>query len=326
MGRDFVVVDAFTGEPFAGNPAAVILDAQGLDDRRMQAVAAEFNLSETTFILPRSDVASAAPRARGAFSDAGPPEAPQAAEISVRFRWFTPRAEVDMCGHATIAGVHAMIEAGGPAVDEQTNPTIHIETRAGTLTAFVERHPGTALGCMIWLELIKPTFTRSPLSPVDLAAPLNLTADGFDPALPMVKTQDQDLLVFVENVVTLNNARPDSARLGDLLVGAGLRGLCLATVNTLSPSVHVQSRFFCPQLGVDEDPVTGSVHGPLAVYLVNHGVVEVHEGLAGLMCVQGKAGGRAGVVWALVQGENDQIRSVRIGGQAVTTMRGTLVE
>ncbi|MCH8213099.1 MAG: PhzF family phenazine biosynthesis protein, partial [Proteobacteria bacterium] len=196
--------------------------------------------------------------------------------------------------HATIAGVHAMIEAGGPAADEQANPTIHIETRAGTLTAFVERHPGTALGCMIWLELIKPTFTRSPLSPVDLAAPLNLTADGFDPALPMVKTQDQDLLVFVENVVTLNNARPDSARLGNLLVGAGLRGLCLATVNTFSPSVHVQSRFFCPQLGVDEDPVTGSVHGPLAVYLVNHGVVEVHEGLAGLMCVQGKAGGRAG--------------------------------
>ena len=85
MTRDYFVIDAFTGERFAGNPAAVVVDARGLADANMQAIAAEFNLSETTFVLPVDSEGDAA---------------------HVRFRWFTPMAEVDMCGHATIAGVN----------------------------------------------------------------------------------------------------------------------------------------------------------------------------------------------------------------------------
>ena len=78
-------------------------------------------------------------------------------------------------------------------------------------------------------------------------------------------------------------------------------------------------------LGIDEDPVTGSVHGPLAVYLVRHGLVPVDDGMAGLTCVQGRPGGRAGLVHALVQQALDSTYSVRIGGQAVVTMRGMLL-
>ena len=124
----------------------------------------------------------------------------------------------------------------------------------------------------------------------------------------------------------VNDAKPDFGKLRDWQSKRGLRGLCLASSKTLTPSIQVQSRFFAPAGGVDEDPVTGSVHGPLAAYLAEHGLVPIDDsGLAGMQCVQAKAGGRAGVVYALAQRQHDDTYAVRIGGQAVTVMKGTLV-
>ncbi len=131
--------------------------------------------------------------------------------------------------------------------------------------------------------------------------------------------------MFVRDVATLNEARPNAAALGEWQRQRGMRGLCISTLNTLTPSVHVQSRFFAPAAGIDEDPVTGSVHGPLTAYLVTRGLVPVHDGLAGLSCVQSKAGGRAGLLHALVAVGADGGCAVRIAGQAVATMRGTLL-
>lgn len=308
MERTYYVIDAFTSEAFAGNAAAVVLDAQGLDDRQMQAIAAEFNLSETTFVLEPSQPVDDTTGAR------------------VWFRWFTPCAEVAMCGHATIAGVHALVESGRlPLPEADGSVAVGIETKSGLLTAFVERMPGSATDCMIWLDLIDPVLTPQPVSPAQLAPVLNLPLEAFDASLPPVGSQDQDVVAFVASVQWLSEARPDLPRLADLLERHGLRGLSLATVHTLTPSIHVQSRFFAPSVGIDEDPVTGSVHGPLAAYLVMRGIVPVHGELAGLTCVQGKAGGRTGVVHALVQPKEDGSHAVRIGGRAVTTMRGILM-
>ena len=145
-----------------------------------------------------------------------------------------------------------------------------------------------------------------------------------DPALPPARTQDADLLFFVRDVKCLHQARPDNHRLGEILVRQGLRGMSLATIRTLPPSIHVQSRFFATPVGIDEDPVTGSVHGPLAAYLVREKVVKPHDGVAALMCIQGKSGGRAGLVYALVEPKPEGEFNVRIGGQVVTTMRGVL--
>lgn len=303
MKRDYYVVDAFTSARFAGNPAAVVLDANGLEDEEMQLIAAEFNLSETTFVLP--------------------PTAPGA---SVRFRWFTPAMEVSMCGHATIAGVHALIESGRLAARELGESTaVRIDTRSGVLTSFVETVAETNMDRVIWLDLPQPTLLEKPLPSDELTSVLRIPLDALEPAIPTVASQDDDALVFVKDFATLNDAKPDFGRLGELQQRHGMRGLCLATVKTVTPSINVQSRFFAPAAGVDEDPVTGSVHGPLAAHLVNLGLVPVHDGTAGLQCVQSKAGGRAGLVWALVQPNGDGRCDVRIGGQAVTTMTGQLV-
>ncbi|MHC4696838.1 MAG: PhzF family phenazine biosynthesis protein [Planctomycetota bacterium] len=320
MNRLYYVVDAFTSERYMGNAAAVVLDADGLNDAEMQSIAAEFNLSETTFVLrPETD---------GAL---------------VRFRWFTPATEVGMCGHATIGGVHALLEARrlsiadcGLSILTQSpipNPqstidnrqsAIRIDTLSGTLTAFVEDLPGGDAGRMIWLDMPTPVLVNYPLSETDLSRVLNLPVDAFESSLPTVKTQDGDALVFVKDVLSLNDARPDFARLMEFQRRRGVRGLCLATTGTLAEAIHVQSRFFAPAVGVDEDPVTGSVHGPLAAYLFRRGLAPMEDRMGALRCTQA-AGGRAGLVYALVQWEDDDSLSVRIGGQAVTAMRGTLL-
>jgi len=330
--RHCFIIDAFAAERFAGNPAAVVLDAQGLDDRDMQHIAAEFNLSETTFVLP--------------------PQSPPADHdfvLSVRFRWFTPAVEVDMCGHATIAGIHALLESGRIRHDDPASSTkVHIETKSGPLTGFVESVPGQPDRRMIWLEMIPPKLTPIDFDLSDVAVALRISPDTFESSLPPVRTQDRDIIAFVYNFMVLNAIRPDFARLAELLTARGARGLCLSTVHTLTPSVHVQSRFFAPNFGINEDPVTGSVTGPLAACLADRGLVPITEGIAGVTCVQGVPGGRTGLLYALVHiperapeplsptGGEGRVRgvqdsslanrlcTVRIGGQAVTTIRGTL--
>jgi PhzF family phenazine biosynthesis protein len=303
MHKPYFVVDAFASAAFTGNPAAVVLDADALDDRSMQLIAAEFNLSETTFVLK--------------------PQQNHAGQAAVRFRWFTPASEVSMCGHATVAGVHALLEAGRlRQPDPQESSALRIETMSGTLTASVECVPATDEK-MIWLDLPDPTLTPFSLERIDLSAAPGLL-EGLDREFPAVKTQDEDLMVFIHDVAALNNLRPNFSRLAQALSQASLRGLFVATVRTITPSVHVQSRFFAPNYGINEDPVTGSVHGPLAAYLVDRGFAPLHDGLAALTCVQGVPGGRTGLLHVLAQPQPAGRCGVRIAGRAVTTMTGTL--
>jgi len=310
MGLSYYVVDAFASERYTGNPAAVVLDAAGLHKSAMQAIAAEFNLSETTFVLPPIQ-----PRK----SDLGRPH--------VRFRWFTPTTEVDMCGHATIAGIQALLESGRVRhVDPTESTKVRIDTKSGTLTGFIENLPGNETAFMIWLDLPDPVLTERRMMAAELARVLRLPVDAFESKLPTMETQDRDWLVFVRDFAALNESRPDFPALSELLSRERLRGLCLATVKTITPSIHVQSRFFAPNVGIDEDPVTGSVHGPLAAYLVSKRLVPIHDGLSGISCVQGQPGGRTGLLQALVQVQDEGRYAVRIGGRAITTMRGTLVD
>ncbi len=300
MERAYQVIDTFTSERFAGNPAAVVPDAVGLSDEQMQAIAVEFNLSETTFILP-----------------------PESTDADVRFRWFTPGMEVDMCGHATIAGIHSLFESG-QVPSNGGAASLRIETRSGILDAVIEDTPET--GRLIWLDLPKPQLEEVALPVDELAPVLGLEVDAIVEPPPLLVTQDKDVIVFVRDFLTLNEAKPDFGRLLDFSHRHGLRGVSVATTKTVTPSVNVQSRFFAPAAGVDEDPVTGSVHGPLAAAMVKYGLVPIHGETAGMTCVQAKAGGRAGLIRALVEVRDNGAYTVKIAGQAITTMRGVLLE
>jgi len=342
MPRPFQVIDVFTDRRFAGNPAAVVLDAQGLGDQEMQRIAAEFNLSETTFVLPVTEE-SKEYRIREVGVQSKSQDVKQfmvdPAIPSVRFRWFTPFAEVRMCRHATIAGVRAMLDARllrtvPPSAIESLSypeevtarPNLNVHTISGILKVFVENFPGSE-EIIIWLELIRPMLAPLDCNPDELCELVRCPVDIFEPAPSTVRTQDDDGIAFVRDVAALNEIRPDFGRLGEWLRGRGLRGLLLSTIRTVTPSLTVQSRFFAPSVGINEDPVTGSVHGPLAVHLAKQGVVPIHDdGQAGMMCAQGIPGGRTGIVWALVRFNGELVEHVRIGGRSVTAMCGTLLD
>lgn len=209
-------MDAFTDRPFAGNPAAVCLLAERRPPKWMQAVAAEMNLSETAFVTPT---------ARG-----------------FGLRWFTPRTEVELCGHATLAAAHVLWSEGlAPARGE-----LSFRTRSGVLRA---RRSGEAI------ELDFPVRTPVPAKvPAALARALGV------PLRAVARCAD-DLLVEVASAARVRALAPDLLRLRALPV----RGVVVTAVAD-ERRVDFVSRFFAPRVGVDEDPVTGSAHCALAPY------------------------------------------------------------
>lgn len=207
-------VDAFSSLPFAGNPAAVCLLDETIPDALMQKIAIEMNLSETAFVLPEGE--------------------------DHRLRWFTPVAEVDICGHATLASAFVLWEQNILAKEREAR----FSTRSGILRAFRRE---------MWIEL---DFPARPASPI--VAPDGLTeAIGVSPTF-VAKFRD-DYLLEVASEAAVQNLTPDFARLA--LTDARA---VMVTSRATRPGFDFISRFFAPKMGVDEDPVTGAAHCVLA--------------------------------------------------------------
>lgn len=254
-------VDAFTDRAFAGNPAAVCLLDEAGDDVWLQQVAAEMNLSETAFVRRLED--------------------------KFELRWLTPKVEVDLCGHATLAAAHVLwttrqVSAGDP---------IRFATRSGTLTA----RPRDGL-----IELDFPATTATPAE-----APAGLCeALGARPTY--IGRSRFDYLAALDSPGELRSLAPDFAAL--LKVAA--RGV-IVTSPSDDPRFDFLSRFFAPSAGIDEDPVTGSAHCCLAPYWA------ARLGKNRLTGYQ--ASPRGGTVGMTIAGDR-----VLLAGQAVTVWQGEL--
>jgi PhzF family phenazine biosynthesis protein len=262
MPFEIFIVDAFTDRPFAGNPAGVCFLDEPRPDDWLQRVAAEVNLSETAFLSPEGD--------------------------GFRLRWFTPRVEVDLCGHATLASAHAIWSEGRIPITEP----IQFQTRSGRLGA--ER-----VG-----ELIELDFPA--LSVNACEAPPGL-AESLGVPLEFVGNYGMDYLCEVSDETTLRDLRPDFARLRQVRT----RGLIVTSLSK-DRRYDFVSRFFAPAVGIDEDPVTGSAHCALATYWAPR--IGRHE-LLGF-----QASPRGGEVRIQLRGNR-----VGLGGRAVTVIRGSLL-
>ena len=207
------VVDAFTDRPFAGNPAAVCVLAEPADPGWMQRVAMEMNLSETAFPRPLDD-----------------PEA------DFELRWFTPKVEVALCGHATLASAHVLYETGAVPSDR---PIRFRTLRSGVLT--VHRDGG----------LLAMDFPACPPGRIDAPAGL-AEALGVTPSWTG-RNEQNDVLAVLDDAETVRSLAPDISALGRI----DARGVCVTAADTAYDFV---SRFFAPVSGVPEDPVTGSAH------------------------------------------------------------------
>ena len=212
MDATFYHIDAFTDRMFAGNPAGVCFLERWVDDAVMQAIAAEINLSETAFLVRADD--------------------------GYDLRWFTPKVEVDLCGHATLAGAYAVFECEDPQVRQ-----VNFHTQSGPLT--VERE-----GDLLWMDFPSRRAEPCPL-PEGIGDILGLT--------PTQTLRSRDLLVVFDEEDHVRCLHPDLE---------SVAALDSFAVIVTAPGKHSDfvSRFFAPGAGVPEDPVTGSAHCTLIPY------------------------------------------------------------
>jgi PhzF family phenazine biosynthesis protein len=260
-------VDAFTDRPFAGNPAAVCLLDRERDAAWMQTLAGEMNLSETAFLRQQGDAWS--------------------------LRWFTPKAEVALCGHATLASAHVLWESGRLAPGA---PAL-FDTLSGRLSA--RRAEGESETG--WIELDFPERRESPHADLpELFAALGVRPVYFG-------KNAYDYFVEVATAKEVRDLTPDFAALTKLPV----RGVIVTAAADPGTDHDFVSRFFAPGVGVPEDPVTGSAHCCLAPYW--------GEKLGKGVMVGYQASPRGGTVKVRRQGAR-----VILAGRAVTIVAGTL--
>jgi PhzF family phenazine biosynthesis protein len=254
-------VDAFTDRRFSGNPASVCLLEQALPDETLQAVAAEMNHSETAFL--------------------------RAQDGEWALRWFTPRVEVALCGHATLASAHVLWESG--RLPRDARATFH--TASGLLTATLES------------DRIALDFPIEPADPIPEPEGL---ADSLGAEIVRVGRNRMDLLAELDDEATVQALRPDLTRLATQPV----RGT-IVTARSSAPGVDFVSRFFAPQSGVNEDPVTGSAHCALAPWW--------SERLGRTAMTGRQLSARGGTVGVRLSGAR-----VHLLGTAVTVVEGKL--
>ena len=295
-----LLVDAFTDEPYGGNPAGVVPEADGLDDAQMQAIAAELGASETAFVRGSSNA-------------------------DRRLRYFTPTTEVDLCGHATIASITHLADAGAISADEFT-----IETNVGVLDVAVDAD-GTA-----WMAQSSPTVRMVSPDIERVAAALGVDPNAIDEVrqdlpLAVASTGLPFLVVPIDFLSELGRADPDDAAVDALTSEFDAVGIYAYTFDTLESESTVHGRAFVPGAGVSEDPVTGTASGATGAYLQHVGAfdgggtapgtsdVSVPEGSPEeLRFEQGDFVDRPGRVRVRV-GER-----VRVGGTAARALDGEL--
>lgn len=285
--RNFKTVDVFTSTPFHGNPLAVVLEADGLSDAEMHAIAAWTNLSETTFHLK--------------------PTTPGA---DYRVRIMTPRSELPFAGHPTIGTAHALLEAG---LVEPRNGELVQECKVGLVPVTVQEEDG--------VKRLKFRMPEARITDLSVEAALRLVAVlGETQVAPesvpaLVNVGARWLIVELENAEAVLALKPDLAAMAEVEQALGGSGVTVYGKYGSGPAA-IEVRSFAPSDGVPEDPVCGSGNGAVAAYRLARGQV---SDPGAYLSSQGQCVGRTGRISLTL--ENG---AVYVAGAAVTTVNGTI--
>ena len=287
---EYEVVDVFTDHALEGNPLAVFPNAEGLDDATMQAIARELNLSETSFIL-----------------------APADARCAARVRIFTPAYEMLFAGHPTIGTSYVMLERGLVARDVDR---FVLEEKIGPVLVRVE--PGE--NGTIWL-MTPPIRKGATFDRAFAAQTVNLTEEDLlaDVMPQLLSAGNPNLYIAVQDKSAVDRAVPNAAQIAE--IPAGEDGPPCVFVFT--PTEHgAYSRMFAQEHGVAEDPATGSATGPLAAYMMEHGLAPHFDG-ARFVSEQGTKMKRRSLLHVFVHGEYGAA-GIEVGGRVVPIAKATM--
>ena len=285
---DYRIVDVFTQTPLEGNALAVFYDATGLDDATMQKIARETNLSETTFVFPAERSGSAA-----------------------RVRIFTPVKEMMFAGHPTVGTAWVLRDVGRIAKDRRR---FVLDENIGPVDVRVDDE------ALIWRRT-PPIRTSRDYDPALCAAAVGLEPGDVLDNVPCQNVSAGNPAVFIalRDKAAVDGAEVDTVALRRLLADEP-EPACLFVFTPTDEGAY--SRMFANDFGIVEDPATGSATGPLAAFMMAHGLVRSADGTR-FVSEQGTKMGRRSILHVLVDGERGE-RGIEIGGHVAPLASATL--
>ena len=290
-------VDAFTRNIFSGNPAGVVTNADELDSRTMQKIAREMNLSETAFIINR-----------------------KTDEYDIEVRFFTPKTEVPICGHATISAHYVYAKEHG-----LKKGIIRQKTKAGILPVEIIEDGDDLKIAMTQAGIIFGDFIENKKRK-KLLKGLGISDEDLCRDLPVqiVSTGHSKVMIPIKSKKTLDNIKISDNILTDLSSEINCNGYYVFTFDSQEEGVLTSGRMFSPAIGISEDPVTGNANGPLGAYLTEYGKIETIEDRSTFTIKQGEAIGRKGYMDINVFCRNNKPELVKICGNAVIVFKTVL--
>jgi len=291
----FYTADVFTNRRFGGNPLAVFPEAQGLTDGQMQAIAREFNLSETVFVFP-----------------------PIAQTHSRKLRIFTPGRELAFAGHPTVGTAYVLAEIGELADQE----SVIFEEGVGPVPVKIQRPPGMPIFTQLAAAKL-PEFSLSAPKTEVLAAILGLELTDFMTGIDfpqVISCGIPFLFIPLKTQQAVERARMNLT-LWENEVGDAWMPPYIFSYQTISTEAHIYARMFFPELGtIIEDPATGSAAAALAGYLGSRSTVET--GTLNWLVEQGFTMGRPSLLYVEADKAQSAITAVRVGGNSVLVSEG----
>lgn len=295
MERKLLIYDSFTTEVFKGNPAGVLLGADGLKNEEMQSIARELGYPETVFLFLND------------------PE-----KIKVKF--FTPKEEIDLCGHATIAYETALVECGIIKVEEGENQ-VNIETNLGTLPIVIKIRNKKIDNIMMYQA--SPKIDRNfTVNKSELAKALNISPNDFADDIEIVKayTGVWDLMIPLKRKETLNEIVGDMEKIKQISSELNIISLHPFYIEKIENKTNLYARNFAPIVDIDEEAATGTSNGALIYYLHTIGKIKSEENI---VVTQGEKLGRKSKIMGKIQIKKEKI-DVLIGGTAVKFVEGKI--
>ena len=298
----FYTLDVFTDTLFGGNPLAVVFGAESLEADRMQTIAAEFNLSETVFVLP-----------------------PARETSTRRIRIFTPRAELAFAGHPTIGAAWLLASLGEfePAELEsgEGGACVVLEEAVGDVAVDVKMAADLPVAATMSVP-VAPARLSFPHEAIEIAPMLTLEPDdvGADYELGVYSCGTPFVFVCLKSADAVRRARMRDDVSERLLAGTEAIGVFLFAFETESPRAQIHARMFAPAMGIAEDPATGGAVSALAGLLATRQQDGKHE----LVVEQGVEMGRPSFLTLEYECREGQASAVRVGGSCVRVSEGAL--
>ena len=289
-----VIYDCFTDHRFGGNVGGIVFNAGALETEQMQKIAREINAAVTGFVTDQSGN-----------------------EVSVRF--FMPSAEIAMCGHVTI-GLFTHLANESPSGSATSNYVM--KAPAGDIQVSVGVSDDALPNVM--MQLAVPAQVPCSVDVGALASALGIPSSTIE-THASVEVSDaglKHLFVHLETLAEVEALVPDFQMLTDVSNDNGVQTIACFSMETNEASNTLHIRDFCPAVGVDEVPASGTTNGALAGYLLRHGFIPNNS--QRILAEQGSEIGRPSLVCSEIDVRNSQIEILRVGGQAVASIKGVL--